>query len=489
MPEVRVTVATQQFNPAHAEAFVRPLYNIGLLEFRVKAGPAAAGVELAAGIEQGLAAAHTVIMSTVPALLVFTCERRFGSSLPGDAVLFRCKLLFPFLLGLVNFRHAGIVPNLNLVANRMLKSVSQARKLKPVLWVLPALLVVLPFIQLGGCAAPTYYSQAISGHLGLMNKRENIDTILEKDSTDPELARELELSIEIRKFAVTQLYLPDNDSYTQFVSTGQNAVTWNVVAAPEFSLKPRQWCFMVSGCVPYRGYFKIESAEKFAQKLMQDGFDTSVSPAIAYSTLGWFDDPLLDTMFQYSDEQLAAFIFHELAHQQLYVKGDTAFNEAYASFVEETGVRLWLENTGRAEQLPGWLKLEQATLQFNALLQDSVTKLNTLYSSGLPDKQMRDRKSAAFSDLRDAYRVLVDTQWDGRSYFESLLSRKLNNASLALINSYQGGACAFEKLFAAAAGDMARFHQLATEKAALESERRSSWLNQPCAVIASNSDL
>jgi hypothetical protein len=111
MPEVCVTVATQQFNPAHAEVLVRPLYNIGFLEFRVKAGPAAAGVELAAGIEQGLAAAHTVIMSTVPALLVFTCERRFGSSLPGDAVLFRCKLLFPFLLGLVNFRHAGIVPN------------------------------------------------------------------------------------------------------------------------------------------------------------------------------------------------------------------------------------------------------------------------------------------------------------------------------------------------------------------------------------------
>jgi len=371
----------------------------------------------------------------------------------------------------------------------MLKSVSQARKLKPALWVLPVLLVVLPFIQLGGCAAPTYYSQAISGHLGLMNKRENIDTILEKDSTDPELARELELSIEIRKFAVTQLYLPDNDSYTQFVSTGQNAVTWNVVAAPEFSLKPRQWCFMVSGCVPYRGYFKIESAEKFAQKLMQDGFDTSVSPAIAYSTLGWFDDPLLDTMFQYSDEQLAAFIFHELAHQQLYIKGDTAFNEAYASFVEETGVRLWLENTGRAEQMPDWLKLEKATLQFNALLQDSITKLNTLYSSGSPDKQMRDGKSAIFSDLRDAYRVLVDSQWDGRSYFESLLSRKLNNASLALINSYQGGACAFEKLFAAAAEDMARFHQLATEKAALESGQRSSWLNQPCAVIASNSNL
>jgi predicted aminopeptidase len=366
---------------------------------------------------------------------------------------------------------------------------SQARKIKPALWVLPALLLALPFIQLGGCAAPSYYSQAISGHLGLMNQRQDIDTILATDSIDPELARELELSIEIREFAVTQLHLPDNDSYTQFVSTGQDAVTWNVVAAPEFSLEPRKWCFMVSGCVPYRGYFKIETAEKFAGKLAQDGFDTSVSPAIAYSTLGWFDDPLLDTMFQYSDEQLAAFIFHELAHQKLYVKGDTAFNEAYASFVEEAGVRMWLEYAGRAEQLPAWLKQEEAALQFNALLQDSVTRLNALYASGLPEEQMREGKSAALDELRDAYRLLVDTQWAGHSYYESLLSRELNNARLALINSYQGGACAFEKLFTTAQGEMARFHQLAMEKAALKSEQRSSWLNQPCEVIASNSDL
>ena len=366
---------------------------------------------------------------------------------------------------------------------------TQAQKFRPALWALPALLVCLPFFQLGGCAAPSYYSQAISGHLGLMNKREDIDTILEAESIDPELARELELSVDIREFAVTQLYLPDNDSYTQFVRTGQDAVTWNVVAAPEFSLKPRMWCFMVSGCVPYRGYFKIESAEKFARKLAQDGFDTSVSPAIAYSTLGWFDDPLLDTMFQYSDEQLAAFIFHELAHQQLYVKGDTAFNEAYASFVEETGVRLWLENTGRAEQLPDWLKLEKATLQFNALLQETVLQLNTLYAGGLSKDQMRESKSAVFDDLREAYRLLVNTQWGGRSYYESLLSRELNNARLALINSYQGGACAFEKLFATAQEDMARFHQLAREQAALDSGQRSSWLNQPCEVIASSSDL
>jgi predicted aminopeptidase len=371
----------------------------------------------------------------------------------------------------------------------MVICVAQARKLKSALWLLPLLLVPLPFIQLGGCAAPSYYSQAISGHIGLMNKREDINELLSTDSTDPELVRELELSIEIREFAITQLHLPDNDSYTQFVRTGQNAVTWNVVAAPEFSFKPRKWCFVVSGCVPYRGYFKIEAAEEFARKLADDGLDTTVSPATAYSTLGWFDDPLLDTMLQYGDEQLAAFIFHELAHQQLYIKGDTAFNEAYASFVEAAGVRLWLEATGRTEQLPEWLQLEKATLQFNALLQDTREDLTTLYASGQPDEQMRENKSVAFDDLRAAYRSLVETQWSGRSYYDSLLSRELNNARLALINSYQGGACAFQKLYRSAAGEMARFHQLAKDKAALDGEQRTSWLNQPCEVIASKPDL
>jgi predicted aminopeptidase len=351
------------------------------------------------------------------------------------------------------------------------------------------LLLVLPLIQLTGCASPAYYSQAISGHFNLMSKRQDIQQVLEAESTSPELAREIELSIEIREFATEQLFLPDNDSYTQFVSTGQNAVTWNVVAAPEFSLDPRQWCFMVSGCVPYRGYFKIESAEKFAKSLAEDGYDTTVSPAIAYSTLGWFDDPLVDTMFQYSDQALAGFIFHELAHQRLYVKGDTAFNEAYASFVEQAGVGMWLQSSGRAEQRRHWQKMEQAALQFNALLQGAQTELKTLYASGLPDRQMRENKSAVFDDLRKAYRLLVETQWDGRSHYESLLSRELNNASLALTNSYQGGACAFEKLNRSAGGDMGRFHQLAAGKAALEKEQRSSWLNQPCEVIASNSDL
>jgi len=344
-------------------------------------------------------------------------------------------------------------------------------------------------LLIAACAGPSYYTQAVSGHMRLMNQREDIGSILESDSTDPELARELELTLQIRAFAVTDLGLPDNDSYSQFVRTGQDAVTWNVVAAPEFSLTPKQWCFLGSGCVPYRGYFKQDGAVEFAGSMASRGFDTSVSPAIAYSTLGWFDDPLLDTMFQYSDQQLAAFIFHELAHQKLYVKGDTPFNEAYAGFVEQTGVTLWLEHQGTAAEIPARQEAAAAALQFNELLQLTRKQLSEIYSSGQTETPMRQAKSEVFNQLVLQYKALVKSAWGGRDYYSSLFSRELNNASLALINTYQGGSCAFKRLYQEAGRDMARFHQLAASRAKLSPEARTAWLNRPCEAIASNSDL
>ena len=353
----------------------------------------------------------------------------------------------------------------------------------------PFLYSLILCLMTAGCASPSWYSQAISGHYALMDKREDIQSILDDPATDAERVRELELALQIREFAVERLHLPDNDSYTQFVETGQDAVAWNVVAAPEFSLDARKWCFLVSGCLPYRGYFKREPAEKFATRLENDGYDTAISPAIAYSTLGWFDDPMMDTMFRYSDEQLAAFIFHELAHQQLYVKGDGAFSEGYASFVEETGVALWLESTGQAEKLPGWRKREKAGQQMDALLRATRGELAALYASDLPEKTMREQKSKVFDRLRDAYESMVEDQWNGHSYYASLIDAGPNNARLALVGTYRGGACAFRNLYRSANGEMHRFQRLAAEKAGLPAEQRSAWLDQPCEAIASGSDL
>jgi len=358
-------------------------------------------------------------------------------------------------------------------------------------WCYPVLtfLLALQSLCLAGCASPAWYAQAVSGHVRLMNDREDITAILESGKADMVLARELELSIEIRQFAVSKLFLPDNGSYTQYVRTGRDAVTWNVIAAPQFSLKPRRWCFIVSGCVPYRGYFEQAEAERLANKLRARGYDTAISPAVAYSTLGWFDDPLLDTMFQYSNDQLAAFIFHELAHQKLYVRGDAAFNEAYASFVEEEGVRLWLRSRGYLERLEAWQERQIASARLNALVSATRRKLRQLYSSGLPEERMRTEKFIIIGEMQDAYRALAESEWGGIQYFQSVLSPDMNNARLALIYSYQGGICAFEILYRASGGRMDRFQELARDKAAMPAKERSAWLAQSCAAVASKGNL
>jgi predicted aminopeptidase len=185
-------------------------------------------------------------------------------------------------------------------------------------------------------------------------------------------------------------------------------------------------------------------------------------------------------MLQYPDEQLAAFIFHELAHQQLYVKGDTAFNEAYASFVEETGVRAWLSSTGRGDLLGRWQSMNAASIQFNVLLQNTRDQLQEIYISGLDQEAMRAQKKAAFSTMKKRYLALVNEHWDGVNHYQSWFSRELNNARLALMNLYRGGSCAFEKLHESAAGNIVFFHQLAADRAALSTDERTAWLNQPC---------
>ncbi len=339
---------------------------------------------------------------------------------------------------------------------------------------------MISIFLLAGCAGPAWYAQAISGHLALMNQRVEISEVLAEGKMDPALQRDLKLAMEIRDFAIDQLGLPENDSYTEFVQTGRHAVSWNIVAAPEFSLEAKRWCFIVAGCVSYRGYFDQHKAERFATTLEKKSYDVTISPAIAYSTLGWFDDPLLDTMLQYPDEQLAAVIFHELAHQQLYVKGDTAFNEAYASFVEEAGVRAWLQSTGRNDLLEDWQSMNTASIQFNGLLQNTRDQLNGIYTSGIDQEDMRSQKKLVFSAMKTQYLALVNEHWGGIDHYRSWFSHELNNARLALMKLYRGGNCAFEKLYESAGGNMLSFHQLAADRAALKPHERAAWLNQSC---------
>ena len=352
----------------------------------------------------------------------------------------------------------------------------------------PALLLGI-LCLLAGCAGPGYYAQAVAGHLDLMCRRQPVAAVLADRSTGPELHRQLSLAQDIRRFAVDRLGLPDNGSYLHYVATGREAVTWNVVAAPEFSLEPRRWCFPFAGCVPYRGYFDPEDARGLAARLEDQGFDVAVSPALAYSTLGWFRDPLLDTMLRYSDERLAAVIFHEFAHQALYVRGDTAFNESYASFVEDTGVTLWLEDSGRSAKLPGWRERQESMEAFLALLDGVRGTLARIYASDGPAADKRQRKAAAFDALRERYLAVSGTKGPGAAGLEAWFDQGPNNASLALFDSYRGGTCAFASLYDAAGRDFERFQALAADRAALDDRARRAWLEQPCAAVAPGSDL
>ncbi len=356
-------------------------------------------------------------------------------------------------------------------------------------FVLLAALLLTLLTQLAGCAGPSYYAQAISGHLALMRSRVPIADVLADPDTDAELAKRLRQAELILKFAHEQLALAANGSYSRLAITGRDAVTWNVVAAPEFSLDPRLWCFPVAGCVAYRGYFDQKRAAEFAHRMETKSFDVMISPAIAYSTLGWFEDPLLDTMLQYSAATLAGIMFHELAHQRLYVKSDTGFSEAFAAFVEETGVALWLSETGRTADLDEWKNKTRAAVQFNHLIKKSRQQLEVVYASKQPDEAKRQQKKRIFDALGTQYQALVETDWKGIDYFASWMAGDLNNAHLALMDSYEGGICAFAELYDEAGQNPEQFYTMADEKAALGKERRQAWLDHPCRRIASADDL
>ena len=203
-------------------------------------------------------------------------------------------------------------------------------------------IILLSGLMLASCSLP-YYTQSVYGHLRLMSKREPIAEIVADPDTDPELRAQLELVMEIRGFAVDQLALPDNGSYTKYAQLDGEYPVWNVFAAEEFSVDPVTWCFPFTGCVAYRGYFSESRARGYADRLIErNAYDVWVGGAIAYSTLGHFKDPVLSSMLRYQDPWLAGLIFHEFAHQRLYVKGDSGFNEAFASVVGEIGMERWL---------------------------------------------------------------------------------------------------------------------------------------------------
>jgi predicted aminopeptidase len=319
----------------------------------------------------------------------------------------------------------------------------------------------------GGC----YLLQSAEGQLTLMSKREPIAKVIDEPSTLPKLRAQLRSVTAIRDFASRELGLPDNGSYRKYADIGRPYVVWNVVAAPEFSVEPKKWCFPIVGCVAYRGYFVEARARRFAAGLHAQGFDVVVGGVAAYSTLGHFDDPILSTMVNWDDVELAAIIFHELTHQLLYVANDASFNEALATTVEEEGVRRWLSSLGREKDLAEHLLQQQRYLRVIALMSETREHLRLIYAMSLPPPLMRERKREAFEALRESYAALR-AQWGGHAPFEAWFVQDINNAHLASIATYFACVPGFERELKAAGGNLPAFYRRARELAKLDQTRR-----------------
>jgi predicted aminopeptidase len=353
----------------------------------------------------------------------------------------------------------------------------------PVRPILPTLLLIAS-LPLAGCGTLGYYGQAVSGHLGLMSAREPIEDVI-ADPDTPEAVRErLRVALEAREFAIAELGLPDNGSYTRYVQLERSAVVYNVFAAPEFSLQPKTWCFPVAGCVVYRGYFSQARAEEEAAGYAARGYDTWVGGAAAYSTLGRFEDPILSTMLYRDDARLAGLLFHELAHQALYLKGDSAFNEAFATAVEEEGVRRWLRGAGRHEELAAWEAFGARVLEFEQLLARTRARLQEIYSSGASEAEMRAAKAAAFAQLEHDYQALKAT-WDGWNGYDRWFETPLNNARLIPSATYRGLVPAFRILLSQADGDLEAFYAESRRLAELSQEERDAEFRRLLALAAS----
>ena len=337
------------------------------------------------------------------------------------------------------------------------------------------LLAGLTVVLLSGCSSVSYYSQLASGQWQLLRARESVSKVI-ADPARPQLLRDhLAQSQKARTFASEHLHLPDNQSYRLYADIGRPYVVWNVFATSEFSLSPENHCFPIAGCVAYRGYYNQGAARGEAALLKQRGMDVSIGGVEAYSTLGWFNDPIMNSMMNWGDERLATLIFHELAHQRFYVKDDTEFNESYANFVEQEGTRQWRAARGLAPVSGSAVKQRDEFIQ---LVLDTRQRLQALYAQPLSAEVMRREKAAQFERLRADYRQLRDSRWAGDKRYDAWINQPMNNARLLPFGLYDQWVPAFAALFAQVGGDWVRFYAAVEKMGELPVVQRKAALRQ-----------
>jgi len=311
-------------------------------------------------------------------------------------------------------------------------------------------------LSTAGCASVRYYGHVARGQINILRRREPLARVVADPRTPPQLARRLALAMQARRFASTRLALPDNRSYTSYVALDRPYVAWNVFAAPRYAVEAVPQCFPFAGCVAYRGYFRQSLAEQRAAQLSGQGLDVWVGPVPAYSTLGWFADPILSSMMRWDDDELAGTIFHELAHQRVYAKGDTAFNESFATFVEQQGVQQWRQSRGLPPALPRERAIEEGfTAQVLALRE----QLRGDYARGGDEAALAERKRGDIEAFRRNYAAWRDREFPGDHRYDAWVAQPINNARLLPFGLYDQWTGAFAALFRQADGDWALFYR------------------------------
>jgi predicted aminopeptidase len=380
------------------------------------------------------------------------------------------------------------VPRLNGRGHNLMKRFPEpVRRLRKWL-VAPALLLAV--LAMSGCQTFSFYGQAIKGQYGIVAHQQRIEKLLGDPLTAPSLRAKFELVQSLRAFAEKDLKLPVDGHYQRYVDLHRPFVVWNVEAAPEFSLEPKGWWYPFVGSLEYRGYFSERDARNYAARLQKKGYDVYVGGVTAYSTLGWFKDPVLNTFVFDPEPDLAETIFHELGHQRVFASGDTDFNEAFATTVGQEGARRWLRAKGDRAALEKYLAELQRTRQFAQLLKRTRNRLETLYEDtrtdegklkaarkprALPPEQLRREKQDLIARLQREYAQLK-SQWGGDTEYDEWFARPVNNAQLNSVAAYYDLVPGFERLLQQNGGELGKFYEAADKLAREPKTERDNWL-------------
>jgi len=351
------------------------------------------------------------------------------------------------------------------------------------------MLLVVPCLAavLSGCQTVGFYTQAAAGQLSLLGKRQPIDRLIAAPATPSALKRQLQLVLEVRAFAEDSLHLNLNGQYRDYADIKRDYVVWNVFVAPELSLQPKTWCFPIAGCVAYRGYFDEQSARDYADAMAARGFDTYVSGVTAYSTLGWMRDPVLNTFVFLPEPQLAELIFHELAHQLLYVPGDTLFNESFATTVAAEGVRRWLHARGAAHEYAEYLESLARENDFTDMLARYRDSLEGVYLSDTGDAEKRREKARLIGALREEYAQLEES-WGGIPVYRAWIDGPVNNARLNAVGLYYGLVPPLQRLLLRENNDLPSFYRRCRQLAELDAAARLERLQASSAEPVARSE-